>query len=53
MAAIHNQAPILEFIEPKKSGVLRASMVPYKYHQGISDGPPLPSSFKEACMNVE
>lgn len=43
----------MEYTEPLNSGSLRARMVPYKSHQGISDGPTLSSSFKDACMNVE
>lgn len=49
MVALHHNSSILEYIEPNRSGLLRANLVPHKTHQGISDGPPLPLSFKDAC----
>lgn len=41
------------FSTPKSPSVLSSRMVPHKTYTGISDGPPLPSSFKDACSSKQ
>lgn len=51
MAAIHHHTGIVEYtkyIDCKNYGI---NLTPHKTNQGISDGPPLPKAFTDACCH--